>query len=56
MVLLNLVTFLLGTLSIVIAVFTLREKWRTRRPTTADPADVLALRDIAAAIRELKIS
>jgi len=51
--LLALITIPLTLLNLAIAIFTLREKWRLRRPTS-DPADVVALRDIAAAIRELK--
>jgi len=50
--LLALITIPLTLLNFAIALFTLREKWRSRRPTT-EPAEVIALRDIAAAIRAL---
>lgn len=49
------ITIPLTLLNLAIAYFTLREKWRARRPAP-DPAEVLALRDIGAAIRELKLS
>lgn len=52
-----LAVFVLTLLNIGVALFTLREKWRAHRTSAAspDPApDVLALQDIAAAIRELR--
>lgn len=56
MALLSVVNLILGVFNIGIAYFTLREKWRTRRPPMDDPGEVIALRDIAVAIRELKTS
>lgn len=55
MVLLALIGIPLTLLNSAVAYFTLREKWRARRGSTGEPGDVLALRDIAAAIRELRV-